>query len=281
MCSKIWQTPSAIHGAARYRRGLVRLMSRVDAGLATLKRLGYQSGQRLLPPVCVICQQSCHSVLCQDCQQQWPVVQQPCLTCGLPVTGADAKAVCGQCLKQAPHCHRIISAYAYQDRLAWLLKQYKFQRNLAAGKALVEQFQAQLVSMFDQSALANISAGQPVTVMPVPLHWRRLAQRGFNQSHELAHAVQRFLQQRGFSVDLQRLERHKANLSQARSNATQRRRNVSNNFRINAVNLSQRYVIIVDDVVTTGSTVNAIARLCQKQKPYWIETWTLARAVSN
>jgi ComF family protein len=112
-------------------------------------------------------------------------------------------------------------------------------------------------------------------VVPVPLHKRRLRRRGFNQAARLAHALS---EQVNLTVDEGILVRHRSTVAQVDLGAEQRRENVRDAFRCVSQGAVGKHVLLVDDVLTTGSTLEACAEALRKGGASSVQALTLARA---
>jgi ComF family protein len=120
---------------------------------------------------------------------------------------------------------------------------------------------------------------EPEFILPVPLHPKRLRKRGFNQALVLCRKLFPKIKER---IDSHVLERHQWTLPQTGLNGAERRRNVKNAFRIkNPEKIKNKKILLVDDVFTTGSTVNECARILLKNKAADVEVFTFARATDR
>lgn len=165
---------------------------------------------------------------------------------------------------------RCVSALVYDAPVDWILTGFKFEAQLANGQLL-----ATLLARRIQSCYTNRK--MPELLLPVPLHAARWRQRGFNQSLEIARTLARCCNIRlGSRV----LRRHKATSPQSELNsAAARRSNVRNAFAvIDPTQLDNvSHVAIVDDVITTMSTVNAVASSLASYGIERIDAWSVAR----
>jgi len=120
-----------------------------------------------------------------------------------------------------------------------------------------------------------LASGQalPDVLVPVPLHRGRLAERGYNQAHEIGRVVGRVL---ALPVDPDCCERRLATLPQAALDVAERRRNIRGAFGVR-VPLPWRHLAILDDVVTTGNTVEELARVLRRAGAERIQVWAVAR----
>ena len=180
--------------------------------------------------------------------------------------GADNSVLCGRCLRNPPIFDEVVPVFAYQGVVARLIQGMKFSGRLSHARLL-----GSLMGLRLRDSIMDI----PELLIPVPLHRRRLRERGFNQSLELARHINRYIGRREILPDTCVRQRYTA--SQADLPAKQRRRNVRNAFSCRAA-IKARHVAIIDDVMTTGSTVNEIARLLKNAGVEEIQIWCVARA---
>ncbi|WP_373767300.1 phosphoribosyltransferase family protein [Glaesserella sp.] len=176
---------------------------------------------------------------------------------------------CGNCLRNEPKWHRIVQISAYNSPLADWIHQFKFQRQYWLDKPL-----ARLLLLAVRNARREHFLTLPEVIMPVPLFWQRYWHRGYNQAELIARHLSRWL---AIPLDCRSLQRKKATTPQRELTAKERKRNLKGAFTYCPAQTYQR-IAIVDDVVTTGSTLNAICAELLKQDVKEIQVWTLARA---
>ncbi len=187
-----------------------------------------------------------------------------CLRCGLPLP-ATARA-CGRCVRRPPGFERTWPAFAYGGALERLVHRFKFHRDLAAGRVLAG---------LTARRLAVMGAYRPQCLVPVPLHWRRQIWRGFNQSRMLADDLSRQL---GGIPVAPMLRRLRATPAQSGLPAARRGANVRGAFIARPPACRLRHVALVDDVMTTGTTLDACARALKKAGIARVDVWVVARA---
>jgi len=223
---------------------------------------------QLLPQQCLCCGAIVRlQSLCDDCRLDLPWIDIACPQCGLPATSHEH---CGSCLTRPPAFDRCIAPLMYQFPLPSLIARFKQRRRLSYGAAL-----AQLLAIHLQQTLAEDEL--PDVIVPVPLHWWRKARRGFNQSELIADDCGCAL---GIAVDSQLLRRRHATPSQQSLGRRDRRRNLQTAFDIapgRRNDTMPRHIALVDDVVTTMSTCDALARLLKQQGAVRVDVWALAR----
>jgi len=227
----------------------------------------------LYPRRCVLCHSLCaskeaHDIdLCHACQVDLPLIENACYQCGIPLHNTQDQQRCGQCLQKTPEYDHVISIYHYQNPLIWLIQQMKFKKKSGIANLLGHAMSAQL---------KQHKTSMPDAIIPVPLHYKRQLERHFNQSEEIAKVVAKKLL---CTLDTQYLERHLPSKQQSGLDAKQRKKNVRGIFRIkNKKQKNYNHIALIDDVMSTGSTVNEIARTLKKNGIEKVDVWVLARA---
>lgn len=225
----------------------------------------------LLPQRCCRCLTSVAAgiPLCQPCQRELPWLEAACQTCALP-TSASVRA-CGECLRSPPGFSRTLAPFYYTDSIAHWLLSFKQQRNFAAGRLL-----SHLTANFLHDYLSHQRdpSARPDLLLPVPLHWRRRWQRGFNQSLFVARQLGRQLD---IPVATWLQRRHQGR-EQKQLQRRDRLKNLRNSFHLTATgDVRGRAVAIVDDVMTTGATAREISRLLLQAGASRVEVWVIAR----
>lgn len=199
--------------------------------------------------------------LCTACLAALPWSGPACLRCAMPLpTGDD---VCGACLRRPPPLEAVHATFVYGFPVDRLLPRLKFHRDLAAGALLARC----MASAFD-------ALPRPDALVPVPLHTARLRRRGYDQTLELARPLAR-----RFAVPLQGdlLRRVRATAPQSRLDAKARRRNVRGAFVAVAGSAVPAHVVLVDDVMTTGTTLHAAAIALRRIGVARVDAWVCAR----
>ncbi|HET9679300.1 MAG TPA: ComF family protein [Gammaproteobacteria bacterium] len=217
--------------------------------------------QILYPPYCLLCRGPARDqALCDACHADLPWQQHTCPCCALPLN--QTAVACGTCLQQPPPFDRAIAPLHSAWPLDRLLTKFKFSHRLSHGRLL-----ARLLAQ-------HISQPQlPDAIVPVPLHDTRLRQRGFNQAAELARGLG---QQLGLPVLNNACFRQRETDSQSSLSATARRQNMHRAFVVKGKLTG--HLAIVDDVMTTGSTVAELAKALKQAGAEKISVWCVARA---
>ena len=221
----------------------------------------------VFPPRCV----GCHQVgawLCEACLSQIPRVQTPfCTVCG-DVAGDDG--LCMRCRIAPLQIERIRSVVYFDGAVRQALHHLKYRKRIELAKPLGHLMAAYLMDP------TNAGATHVDTIVPVPLYADRLRERGYNQAALLAREVAR---QTGLSLDEQTLVRHRATASQVDLNAAQRKENVRDAFCCSDDTLTGKHIVLIDDVCTTGATLEACAIALTKENAGSVQALTLARAL--
>ena len=221
-----------------------------------------------LPPRCAGCGGivgETHS-FCPDCWTQLEFLGSGgCETCGLPLQATDLRT-CAVCLARPPRIARTRAAVAYDDLPRSLAIRLKYGRKVAIAKTMA-RYMAALIARGDDERL----------LVPVPLHRTRLWSRGFNQAALVAGELSRQL---GLASDAFALKRVRRTQPLKGMSALQRRRTVAGAFRVpDRARVAGKTVILIDDVLTTGSTAEACARALKRAGAARVELVSFARVV--
>lgn len=189
-----------------------------------------------------------------------------CTVCGN--SGLPSLDLCELCLQELPRAPpvvafgngRLLSGFTYQKPIDAIIQRFKFQEQLQAGLLLA------------RLALPFFESSKPEALVPVPLHPKRLRERGFNQSLELAKFWGKH-----YSIPVmgQVLHRHRATRVQSSLKAGERISNVEGAFRVSSP--LPGHVALIDDVYTTGATCMAAAQALRNAGVKCVDVWCLAR----
>ena len=221
---------------------------------------------KLFPATCLLCLdpgQPPALDLCRECEDDLPRNAVACHICAAPV--ANAGALCERCAKNRPAFDRAFVPYRYEFPLVELIHRLKYGGQVAIGRILGTVLAHRLAERGPQTVDA---------IVPVPLHPSREARRGYNQAGEIARFASEIL---GLPVEERIALRLRATEEQAALPAIVRRVNVSGAFAVRACTVPPA-VAIVDDVLTTGSTVDALAQALKRAGCRRVEVWAVARA---
>ncbi|MGD0120232.1 MAG: ComF family protein [Candidatus Binatus sp.] len=232
----------------------------------------------LYPPRCTACGTALGAGrrVCARCVELVERMPEPrCEVCGGALESAASDASqCARCLAHPPRYRIARSIARYRTTaedepgsLPALIRRHKYGLDQSVGRALVEYIGDEL----------PVSAADYDVVMPVPLHWRRLWWRGFNQAALLAAEVARRLD---LPLDTSAMSRKRFTPPQTSQHHGERIRNVRRAFTVtNPDRVRNRRVLIVDDVMTTGATVDECARVLLAAGAACVDVFTLSRAL--
>lgn len=231
----------------------------------------------LFPTLCL----SCGTVMpareghpfCGGCRAGLRLITSPlCPSCGIPYPPDEGPDhLCGRCLLKKPSFRASRSYGLYEAVLHDAVHAFKYRGNLTLGE--------QLGRLMADHDYPSFRIEDYELIVPVPLHRRRLRQRGFNQSVHLAREVSR---RRGIPLDFLALRRVVDTESQAGLKKDERQSNMKSAFSVTAPErIRGRRILLVDDVHTTGSTLGECARTLLKEGAESVGTLTLARAIQE
>jgi ComF family protein len=221
----------------------------------------------ILPPRCVLC--GCEGRapaqdLCSYCQREFVRNAAACRGCALPV-GPPGRELCARCLRHARGFDTAFAPFRYEYPLDRLLQRFKYQGQLALGRVLG--------SLLAEAVVAE-HIELPQALVPVPLARSKQRERGFNQAYELARPLARALK---LPIRTDLCARTRATRDQATLRAHDRRRNVVGAF-VATGSVPPRHVAVIDDVLTTGSTCEELARVLKRAGIERVDVWVIARA---
>ena len=202
--------------------------------------------------------------ICRACHTDLPWIAKACLRCAQPVATALRPGVfCAACQKNPPPQRATVAPLRYAFPVDAGLKALKFGRRLYYAPAFAELLCPEMQRL----------AGQVDAMLPVPLHWRRQAFRGFNQAAEIC----RPLASRFSLPVISDVIRCRATPFQSGLAARERHRNLRRAFAVRKP-LYSRHVLIVDDVVTTGATTRQLAKVLLECGVEKVSVLAVARA---
>lgn len=218
---------------------------------------------------CLLCDEftDTRPSICMACETELPWLIDPCRHCALPLPMAGL--VCGECQKQPPAFSQVIAPWRYDFPVDSLITRFKHNAKWPFGHLLAELLAQSLHHRFDEGL------ERPATLLPVPLATKRLRQRGYNQAAMLARWL-------GASLDIpcdeSLLQRTQDTPAQQGLDARARQRNLHHAFALApGARVDGQYLALVDDVLTTGATAEALARLLIQAGARRVDVYCLAR----
>jgi len=218
----------------------------------------------ILPIPCRLCGAHCQQhLLCDACIKDLPLLGPACPRCAMPTTHAQ---LCGKCLNTPPIQDLSFSLFRYHDPIDRLIADFKYH-----DKTYLSQ-------LFSTLMLEKLTArALPQLLIPIPLHCKRLRQRGYNQSLELAKCLSKQL---NIPLSNHTLNRTKDTPPQASLPFKDRKSNIQHAFSLMDSNIPA-HIALIDDVLTTGHTANAAAKCLRLKGVETIEVWTIARTIRH
>jgi ComF family protein len=261
---------------ANLRRSTAQLQTWAHLLPALAARLVRELALFIYPPTCAGCGQPLHSErsepFCSACLKTLEFISEPyCPVCGIPhAKEVPSPHLCGDCLSGIHHFDRARSTGSYRGSLREVLHHFKYGSQISLARPLAHMLIApgkQLVRLHKID-----------WIMPVPLHPKRLRQRGFNQASLLARRLGSAL---NISVDYASLQRTRWTEPQTGLTRRQRTVNVRGAFRLKpAEKVRGKGILLLDDVLTTGETVNQCVRVLKKDgEAKEVVVLTVARTV--
>lgn len=214
-----------------------------------------------LPGSCFFCQSITSGLWCEKCETDFITRGKRC-----PVCARDCLTdnICAVCLKNPPFFFSTITLFNYQYPINELIKAFKFSDH----PELAKRFADKLIDKIRPMGFL------PKTLIPVPLHKSRQRERGYNQSLELAKRISNKL---NIELDFLSCKRIINTEPQSTLPIKTRKTNVKNAFKLDAAYYANRHVALIDDVVTSGHTVNEIAKLLKKAGCARVDVWSIAK----
>jgi ComF family protein len=232
----------------------------LSISLRPFRNIGARIRQTLLAQDCFLCQAaSGDRLLCAACERELPSNACACPRCALAGSG---NAECGACIANPPHYDASCAAFAYAYPVDALIQALKYGGQLA----LAELFAHKLHQRIGPAVGVDL-------ILPLPLHPARLAERGFNQAAEIAKILSRLS---GIAMDAQLARRVRNTAAQTALPWRERTANMREAFRCER-GLAGLSVAVVDDVMTTGATLNELARTLKQSGAKRVENWVVAR----
>lgn len=226
----------------------------------------------IFPPLCHICRSFIPDAddihICPACRDQLPLVVSPiCTVCGIPFNSAGGDHTCGKCQTHPPHFDLARAHLLYEQSARELIHQFKYSYKTHLRRPL---------ALLALEGMADVIMSQkPEIIIPVPLHRSRLRSRGFNQSILLGKM---FSSRLSLPMLADGLIRTRQTEPQIDLSAEERRHNVKGAFAVKkAESISGKRILLLDDVMTTGSTVTECAQVLKKAGAVSVTVVTIAR----
>ncbi|MBI1905971.1 MAG: ComF family protein [Rhodocyclales bacterium] len=230
--------------------------------LASVRTLTSALTGWLAPHACFVCGATgVVAPVCAACDDELPRLGDACPVCATPTLDAQA---CGRCLREPPAYDTTVALFEYRLPVDRMVQALKYRHRLA------------LAAYFSRLMAGACRPDRPVDmILPMPLHGARLRERGFNQAVELARPLARAW---GLPLELARVERVSNVAPQASLPWKARRLNMRGAFGCHG-SLEGKKVLVVDDVMTTGATLDALASLLKRHGAARVDNLVVARTL--
>jgi len=230
-------------------------------------------GDLLLPQDCQLCGAFAgNPLLCGACFKDLPHIATgtACPRCAIPAPGGQT---CGTCLRSPPHFDATFARLQYAYPANRLIQDLKYHARIPVARLL-----AGMMMEISVTSMSITEQSEPSRLLvPMPLHAARLRTRGFNQAMEIARCIARSLP---FELVGRGIERLRDTPSQSGLPLARRRANLRGAFAC-GLDLRGRSVIVIDDVMTTGASLNELARVLKRAGATRVENWVAARTWTN
>lgn len=226
--------------------------------------------RQIWPATCIACgltaDEDSGRDLCLPCHAALPWNSSACKGCALPLPVDEGGSRCGSCQATTSPLEQVTASFAYAAPLDRLLPMFKFHQSMAAGRLLS--------GLMAETLKGAASANPGASLVPIPLHRRRLRQRGYDQALELARPLAKRL---AMPLRADVLIRPKTTNAQSRLDKSARRGNLSGAFKVHPRCSVPPHVILIDDVMTTGATLEAAAVALRRAGVARVDAWVCAR----
>ncbi len=237
-----------------------------------LKSFFYDLSDFLFPPKCLLCNDfytpENGRYFCNNCYDGFSFITKPiCNKCGGPFQTEEGEDhICGQCIKNKPFFDRARSIGKYDGTLRKAIHGFKYNKKSLLSKPLSQ--------ILAEAGREILDTERYDTIIPVPMHVKRLRQRGFNQALVLAKKAGKAW---GIRVDTRSLERKTWAPPQTMLSRKKRHKNIKGTFNCRPEKIRNRNLLLIDDVYTSGSTVSECAKILKKSGALKVDVLTLAR----
>ena len=224
------------------------------------------------PPIGILCHSPSDTVndICQACLNELPILPQSCPQCAKTLPeGTTSTLSCGQCLKFPPPFDATYALFSYEPPITKMIMGLKFSEKLVNARVLGALMADAVLSRW------YVDKRLPHLIMPVPLHPKRLQERGFNQALEIGRTLTKRLD---LPMDKHGCSRIKHTSPQATLAKNSRNQNMKNAFQVHR-DYTNQHIALLDDVTTTGQTLTELSKALKKAGAAHIDIWCCAKTL--
>lgn len=209
----------------------------------------------LYPKTCCFCGRVSGQELCDACREKVFYIREPrCKKCGKPIR-YEEQEYCRDCQKQSFHYIQGKSLWIHKGAVPWSIYQFKYHNRRIYGRFYAQELY-RLYGKWIREQKIDL-------IVPIPLHWWRKRKRGYNQAEIIARHLGELT---GIPVDAKIVIRKKYTKPQKTLNNKERVKNLKDVFEIKKTQVSGKHILLIDDIYTTGSTIDAVSRLLLEKK---------------
>jgi ComF family protein len=231
---------------------------------------------------CILCIQNIENIppsihaVCRACLNNLPWhPKTSCPQCGMPSSGTGLnRIVCGSCINSPPDFDTTRAVFLYAYPIDAMMVRYKYGNMLSLSDTFGE-------FLAEKTTLDFLNDNHIDLIIPMPMHPQRLKERGFNQALEIAKVLAKNCKEK---LDYKSVTRQTLTLPQASLPLKERVKNIKGAFKVNADKLDKlqgKRIAIVDDVMTTGASLNELAKTLKKAGASHVECWVIARTLPH
>lgn len=211
----------------------------------------------LFPRCCPLCHEIIgkrNTLVCKECSEKTNQLKTPlCMKCGKEISSWETE-YCYDCDQKNQYFERCVACFSYNEVIRESMYYFKYK----GRREYANFYVASIVKRWGNT----IASWNPQVFLPVPLHKKRMYQRGYNQAELLGRRLGKIF---GIPVDTKSVYRKENTKAQKELGSKERRKNLEKAFGIHKKIKNYQSVVLVDDIYTTGSTVNALAKLLKEQ----------------
>lgn len=219
----------------------------------------------LYPQTCCFCGTLCGKYVCSECAKTIRYIREPvCKKCGKPIS-TDEDRFCFDCSKQEKFYEQGKSLWLYEGKVRWSIYQFKYHNRRMHGV----YFAGEMYRCFRE----QIREWEIDVIIPVPLHSQRKRERGYNQAEIVAKKLGRRMK---ILVDTKAVIRKKKTTAQKELSNRERAENMQGAFEVVRMKKNVKNILIIDDIYTTGNTINELSKELQKKGDFRIFFLTIS-----
>lgn len=219
----------------------------------------------LYPQTCCFCGTLCGKYVCSKCISLLEYIKEPvCKKCGKPIL-ESREMLCFDCSKNVNYFKQGKSLWLHSGRVRWSIYQFKYHNRRTYGLYYADEMWRRFGEQIRQWEID--------VIIPVPLHPKRKRERGYNQSEILAKRLGKRL---NIPVDAKAVIRKKKTTAQKNLNHKERAENMRDAFEVRKMRKNIKNILIVDDIYTTGNTINELSKALQKKGDFQVFFLTIS-----